>query len=246
MRRRGALIAIAGLLLAGCGSPTTAPSTTTSVMTTPSAVSSTPPVTASPSGGANASPPPSPTPTPAPTTGPTPARPYDAADILGAMASSRRPGGIPEQLQTTPIADAIASQVWTYDGTPWPAITTGGSCGPQTCTLDVSGIPDGGAGEDLYTFSITPADATVELLVADLHGYPAALKTYLDALARAGVDSDRLAGLALVGARWLSPPRDGQFVLSYRSGGEEGSPALDVTVDLRARRVLEVARPTGG
>jgi hypothetical protein len=162
------------------------------------------------------------------------------------MASSRRPGGIPRQLQTTPIAVAIAAQVWTYDGTPWPAITTGGSCGPQSCTLDVSGIPDRGAGEDLYTFAITPADASVELLVADLHGYPKDLDAELDAIARAGVDPGRLAGLDLVGARWLPPPRDGQFVLSYRSGGEEGSPALDVTVDLGARRVLEVARPTGG
>lgn len=244
MRRRGALIAIAGLLLAGCGGPTIAPSTTTSVMTTPSALSSTPPASVSPTASSSASA--SPSSTPEPSAGATADRPYGAADILAAMASSRRPGGIPEQLQTTPIADAIASQVWTYDGTPWPAITTSGSCGPQTCTLDVSGVPDGGAGEDLYTFSIIPADATVELLVADLHGYPAALKTDLDAVARAGVDPDRLAGLALVGARWLAPPRAGQFVLSYRSGGEEGSPALDVTVDLRASRVLEVARPTGG
>jgi hypothetical protein len=246
MRRRGALIAVAGLVLAACSSPTMAPSASSSVVTTPSALAPTPPAPASPTAIPSASPSIPGTATPATTTGPTAARPYDAADVLAAMASSRRPGGIPQQLQTMPIAVGIASQVWTYDGAPWPAITTGGSCGPQTCTLDVSGIPDDGAGEDLYTFSITPADATVELLVADLHGYPAALEGELDAIARAGVDPDRLAGLDLVGARWLAPPRDGQFVLSYRSGGEEGSPALDVTVDQRTRRVLDVARPTGG
>lgn len=236
--RGGAAVAAVGLLLAACGTPVVAPSTSASAGLSPSArpasvvpspTPGSPQTTASPTSSASAF--------------PEPARPYGAPDILAAMQASRRPGGIPDQLQTAPIGDAIAGQVWTYDGTPWPAVTIGGSCGPETCTLDVSGTPSGAAGEDLYTFSITPADGTVELLVADLHGYPAQLDEQLDAVAREGVDPDRLAGLSLVGARWLPPPADGQFVLSYRSGGEEGSPALDVTVDLPTRRVLRVEPP---
>ena len=159
------------------------------------------------------------------------------------MQSSQRPGGVPAELQTLPIADQLAAAVWTYDGEPWPTLSASGSCQPEECTLDLSGTPDGAAGEDLYTFSITPSDGTITLLVADLHGYPGELDPALEAIARQGVASERLTGLALVGARWLPPPRDGQFVLSYRSGGEEGSPALDVTLDLTSGRVLDAGKP---
>ncbi len=159
------------------------------------------------------------------------------------MKASRRPGGVPQALQTVAIAEQLATAMWTFDGAPWPTLTVSASCGAEECTIDLSGTPDGAAGEDLYTFSVTPADGTVELLVADLHGYPAALDGALDGIARAGVTTEQLSGLALVGGRWLPPPRDGQFVLSYRSGGEEGSPALDVTVDLQGSRVLDTAKP---
>lgn len=171
-------------------------------------------------------------------------RPYDAADVLAAMQASRRPGGVPDALQTEPIADRLARAMWTYGGARWPTMAVSGSCGPQTCSIDLSGTPDGAAGEDLYTFSVTPADVRVELLVADLHGYPSALDATLDGLARRELDADRLNGLALAAARWLPPPKSGQFMLSYRSGGEEGSPALDVQVDLPAGRVLEAKPPT--
>lgn len=159
------------------------------------------------------------------------------------MADSRRPGGVPEQVQTVPIADQMAQAIWTYDGAPWPAMAVSGSCGPESCTVDVSGTPDGAAGEDLYTFDVRPADGTVKLLLADLHGYPTDLNATLDEIARAGVPHDRLAGLELLSARWVPPPDDGQYVLSYRSGGEEGSPALDVVIDLPGGTVLDVRRP---
>jgi len=216
-----------------------------------------PSVSPSPSGARSPAPPSSvpsasPTPAPSPVTSvqPTPSveighpgRPYDGAAILEAMKASRRPGGVPDELETPGIAAAVAEQVWTFAGAPWQTVAIGASCGPERCTLDVAGTPEGGAGEDLYTFSIVPASGAVSLLVADLHGYPTALDAELDAVARRGLDAERLAGLKLLGARWLQPPESGRFVLSYRSGGEEGSGALDVVIDLPSHTVLEVRRP---
>jgi len=36
----------------------------------------------------------------------------------------------------------------------------------------------------------------------------------------------------LTNVRWLPPPDETQFVISYRSGGEEGSCSADITVDV--------------
>ena len=46
-------------------------------------------------------------------------------------------------------------------------------------------------------------------------------------------------GLALVGATWLPPPETGIFRARYRSGGEEGSPGLDLLIDMLAGRILD-------
>lgn len=239
MRPKAALRTIAPglvLVLSACTVPSVSPSPTGA------------PGPASSSAVPSASP--TPAPSPVPSVQPTPSveighpgQPYDEAAILEAMQGSRRPGGVPDELETPDIAAAVAEQVWTYAGAPWQTLVIGASCGPERCTLDVAGTPEGGAGEDLYTFSIVPASSAVSLLVADLHGYPTALDAELDAVARGGLDTERLAGLKLLGARWLQPPEAGRFVLSYRSGGEEGSEALDVVIDLRSRTVLEVRRP---
>jgi hypothetical protein len=169
---------------------------------------------------------------------PSPGRPFDAQAILLAMRESRRPGGVPDELETDEIATAVAEQIWTFDGEPWPEIAIGGSCGPETCTLELGGTPAGALGEDLYTFEVTPATSTVELASADLRGFPEPLLATLDEMARADLD-DPPADLALVSASWLPPPDDGTFVLAYRSGGEEGSCQLNVTLDVRTGSVLE-------
>jgi hypothetical protein len=161
---------------------------------------------------------------------PEPGRPFDAQAILVAMRESRRPGGVPAELQTDEIAAAVADRVWTFDGEPWRDLVIGGSCGPETCTLEVAGRTEGALGEDLYVFSVTPSTEIVDLVSADLLGVPEDLLDDLDATARAGVE-EPLEGLSLLGVRWLPPPAAGQYVLAYRPGGEEGSCGMDVVLD---------------
>lgn len=147
------------------------------------------------------------------------------------MGTSRRPGGVPDELQTEAIATAVAQAIWAFDASdPWQQLVASGSCGQQTCSLEVSGAPDGAVGEDLYVFEVTPSTAAVELVSSNLRGFPQALLPRLDALAHSILGSGNLDGLALASARWLPPPDEGQFVLSYRSGGEEGSCGMDLAI----------------
>jgi hypothetical protein len=169
-----------------------------------------------------------------------PGRPYDASEVLAAMRESRRPGGVPDQLETDVIASAVAALLWTWDGAPWEELAVGGACGPASCSLEVVGAPAGASGTDLYSLSVDPATGSVELTASDLHGVPAALEAELDALVRAGVAPERLEGMQLVGVRWHLAPDVGSYELAYRSGGEEGAPGLDIVVDREAGSVLEV------
>jgi hypothetical protein len=185
--------------------------------------------------------------TPSPTTLPStppldlgePGRPFEAADLLDAMRSSPRPGGAPDQLETDAIAAALAERIWTFSGEPWERIVAGGSCGSEHCTLEVAGTPPGALSEDLYVFSVVPASGSVELERAELRGLPGSLLPELEALARAAMPSDDLADMHLTSVSWLSPPDDGQFVLSFRPGEEEFSCGLDVTLDARRAEVTE-------
>ena len=173
-----------------------------------------------------------------------PGRPFDAAEILNAMRDSRRPGGVPEELQTDAIAAALAEQVWTFDGRPWTSVVAGGSCGAEACTLELSGAGAEAAGEDVWVFDIDPSDGSVSLASADLHAVPSTLAASLDELARATDEEGLLDGLLVTSVRWLPPPDDGRFVLAYRSGEEEGSCVRDVTVDA-ARATAEIGAGSG-
>lgn len=172
---------------------------------------------------------------------PQPGRPFDAAAVLEAMRTSRRPGGVPDQLQRQPVAASVAAELWTFDGRPWPEMTAGGSCGSSACTLEIGGTPTGAVGEDLYIFDVDPVSGAVELIAAELRGLPAALSEELDAYARARWPDAPLPG-SLASVRWLPPPDTGAFVLSYRAGGEEGSPAVDARLDLRTG-VIDLRQP---
>lgn len=178
-----------------------------------------------------------PTPTPSEAPGPvgielpTVGAPFDAATILTAMRESRRPGGVPDQLETDAIGAAVAAAISTFDGLPWTTLAASGSCGPGSCTLELAGTRPDSHGDDLWIFDVRPGDGTVAVITAELRGLPNQLLPALDGLARSLLPAATLDGLLLTSARWLPPPAGGQFVLAYRGDGEEGSCILDLTLD---------------
>jgi len=215
MVSRGAL-ALLALMVAACGAPSPSPSPPGASDAVSAAVSA--------SAG----------------TAVVPGRPYDAATLLTGMRESRRPGGVPDRLETDAVAEAVSMLVWTWDGQPWDVLAIGGACGPGECTLDVAGSRQGVPGSDLYSF-VVAADGGVTLLTSDLHAYDPSLDPTLDLAARQAAE-DALDGLTYIGARWLVPPDSGRYWLAYRSGGEEGAPGVDLLLDLASGEVVELRR----
>jgi hypothetical protein len=171
-----------------------------------------------------------------------PGQPFDADTLLAAMRESRRPGGVSDEIAIEAVAAELSDAIWTFDGEPWTTISAGGSCGPETCTLELAGAAAGAVGEDLWVFEVTPATGAVEVVSADLRSLPADLLARLDEATRASLPVDQLEGLDLTNLRWLPPPDEAQFVLSYRSGSEEGGPCgLDVTLDAAVPEVVSTA-----
>ena len=150
------------------------------------------------------------------------------------MRQSRRPGGVPDQLETDAVASAIAAEIWTIDGEPWSAMTVGGSCGPVRCTVEVGGGHAGASGNDLWSLEVIPGSGQVAVLDANLASIPPDVAATLDAGARAADARIDEAGLMLTAARWAGPDAPSAFEVSYRSGNEEGSCQLEVAVDVAA------------
>lgn len=224
-----ALAAGLAILLVSCA-PTPAPSTSPSPSGSAAASdSATPTLTA--------------TTTPAPSEAglelPDPGQPFDPEALLEEMRTSTRPDGVPDVLQTEAIATLLADAMWTFDGGAWDATSIGGSCGSNTCTLEVAGSRNDGVGEDLWIFEVDASTGEVNVVSAELRALPEDLVADLDALARAEGDGGALDDLLLTTARWLPPPQEDSFALSYRSGGEEGSCAAELTVDARTGTIVD-------
>ncbi|HEX7172978.1 MAG TPA: hypothetical protein VF365_10270 [Candidatus Limnocylindria bacterium] len=168
-------------------------------------------------------------------------RPFEAEDILQAMRDSRRPDGVPAELQTEAVAAAVAETIWTLQGGRWDTVSAGGSCRSDACTLELAGSASGDAGEDVWVLSVDPATAGVAVVSADLHAIPGATAEAIDRMARAADGGAALDDLLLTSVRWQPPPDDGTFVLAYRSGGEEGSCSIDVELDVGSGELTEVA-----
>ena len=148
------------------------------------------------------------------------------------MRESRRPGGVPDQLETDAIAAALADRLWTIDGEPWETMSIGASCGPVRCTLDVSGSHAEALGDDLYAFEIIPAGDEVAPISTDLRSIPPDVGAVLDRMARDAEARISRDGLVLASVRWNPPPAHEGFQLSYRSGNEEGSCELELALDV--------------
>ncbi len=223
MTRPRLVAALAGGLLAACSAATPLP-------------------TASPSGSsaptADSSPPATTTPEPSQQLSPSPGKPFDASEVLAAMRDSRRPGGVPDELETDAIAAAVADKLWTFDGAPWTTIVAGGSCGPETCTLEMSGAPPDAVAEDLWVFEVTLATRQVAVGSTNLRGIDAQTLQLADEIVRTSAENPGTETL-LGSARWLPPPDDHLLVLSYRTGAETGTCGLDVTVDRQTESVVD-------
>jgi hypothetical protein len=167
-------------------------------------------------------------------------RPFDAGTILAAMRESRRPGGVPEAIETPAIATDIADAIWTFGGEPWSTMSIGGSCGPSTCTLDVSGSFADALGEDVWTFSVEPATGQASVVDSQLGSVPPDVVELAAHAVRASSLGPQTAELAVGSASWLPPPDD-RLVLAYRAGDEEESCQRDVSVDLSSGH-LELER----
>jgi hypothetical protein len=170
--------------------------------------------------------------------------PFDAATVLTAMRDSRRPGGVPDQLETDAIASALAAATWTFDGQPWTTMAVSGSCGPEACTVELAGARPGSHGDDVWIFDVRPAQGLVSVTTAELRGMPNELLPSLDELARSLAPPASLDGLLLTSAKWLPPPEIGRFVLAYRGEGEEGSCAVDLTLDAVTPRIIGDVSPS--
>jgi hypothetical protein len=162
--------------------------------------------------------------------------PFDADAILTLMRESRRPGGVPDEIETPAIAAEIAETVATFDGNAWSTASVGGSCGPSTCTLDVSGSRSQALGEDVWTFSVEPATGEVSVIDSQLGSVPADVAGLADQAVRASSLGAQVAELVIGSVGWLPPP-DGRLVLAYRSGEEEESCRRDVSVDMTSGSV---------
>jgi hypothetical protein len=133
-------------------------------------------------------------------------------------------------VETFAVATAVADAIWTYGGEPWSALAIGGSCGQELCTLEVAGSRTGSMGEDLWVFDVAPATSRVTVVASTLHAIPADVPGSLHEQVMGLLGADRFRGLVLASVRWLPPPDATSFVLTYRSGGEEGSCGTDITV----------------
>lgn len=232
-------LATAALLVAATAACTAGPPAPTNPAPTPT---TSPSVTASPLATPTSTP--SEAPGPSGIELPTAGTPFDAATIMTAMRDSRRPGGVPDQLETEQIAAAVAAAVVTFDGLPWTTMAASGSCGADSCTLELAGTRPDSQGDDVWIFDVRPADGAVAVTTAELRGLPNALLPALDALARSLLPAAPLDGLLLASARWLPSPANGQFVLAYRGDGEEGSCGLDFTLDAVAPGIVGDVSPT--
>lgn len=152
------------------------------------------------------------------------------------MRTSTRPDGVPAQLQTPEVAAAIAARLWTIDGGAPDTLVVSATCG-RTCSVEVAAGRDGTVAEDLWVLAVDPATAAVEVVSTELRAVAPNLVARLDSMGR-GL-RPMPAKVLLTTVTWQPPPDTDLFGLAYRSGGEEGSCAIDLLVDAREGTLVD-------
>ncbi len=155
---------------------------------------------------------------------------------------------VPPELRQLDIAQQLADLVWTYDGQPYASLALEGRCGSTLCDIELQGVPAFAPEEDghvdLYLFRVERSTGTVAPIRDDnvqlTSGYPPELDIEIDRVVRAGVNPEVMTGLELRNAVWMQPPNFGQFIVSYDSGNEEGSRAIQVVLDLETGEIISV------
>ena len=171
-------------------------------------------------------------------------RPYTAEMIAVELLDV--PDDFPPQLQNELIAAALADRIWTYDGRPYREIWITGSCnepGRTRCDLAVSGLPAFAPTrdwEDAYFFAVDLRSGVIlPTTEPGIRGLPAELVPEIEDLARA-LDADgRLEGMLLRHVRWLPPPPDDAYVVTF-GDDNEGDTMIFVTLDRANRRILSI------
>lgn len=156
------------------------------------------------------------------------------------LEASRRPDGIPGEAFAPDVLAALADTIWTFDGRPWQTADASGTCGSETCQLEVAGTRDGRAGDDLWVLQIDRGSGALAVTSAVLQSIPDDDVTAIDRLARDIITAGALDDAVLTGARWLPPPEAGHFILSYRSSEAAGGCGLEVVIDAIAPEVSAV------
>lgn len=167
-----------------------------------------------------------------------PGAPYDGEEILAAMRASTRPGGVAPEIATSEVAARVAESLLTIDGEPWTAFSISGSCAASICSLEVVGVRDDAAGEDVWRFAVDPSTGATEVSDRDLGATPETIVAALDRSARALVELP--ASVFLASARWMPAVGDGAFALAYRSGNEEESCLVDIELDAARSEILDM------
>jgi hypothetical protein len=145
------------------------------------------------------------------------------------------------------LAQAIADQVWTYDGSPYREVWIQGSCdesGLGRCELTLSGLPPFAPtreSQDTYAWNVDLATGLIAPGRPQLKGHPPELDPELDALAQSLDTKGQLAEKGLIGVEWVLPPARDTFFLRYGKSEEMGgSGAIFVTLDRANREILAI------
>jgi hypothetical protein len=182
--------------------------------------------------------PPLPTPRPADWGLPDPGTPYTGAELLNLLNFTPVP--LPPPMTSLAAMELIAHEIWTWDGARYDDLSLSGSCGQDTCTVEIGGGRSGARGSDVHGVVVAVPDLVTRSAGHSLSAYPAALDPKLEDLARQLVAPQLLRRMTYRGAQWHLRPEPDQYTLTFAVDDTEGSPGKRVTLDLLRRMLISI------